>query len=787
MAVKWRSKAGPVGPEPEVTAERIGTENTLLLRGSEWMMRFLLGAVLSGGTLFGGYAPFGVGFVACSGPGSDGLCALLGACWGYLLFHGFSQGLRCAAACVLVFSVSFAFYDVGLCRRSWFMPLTAAAMDAVTGFVYLSDAAWGSERITFFATEIILAGASAYFYQTAFSLWRRKEERLTHRQKVSLFFLLGSLLVALAGVSFLGGLSLGRIAAVMLVMAAARTGGATLGAAAGVTAGLGMDLAAGGMPFYAMAYGFSGLLTGAGRRQGRLFAVLSYGVSNAVAVLWSWEVQPRISGLYEVFIASVLFLLIPQRWLKALSGFLTARQSSEAGERAAAEYARKKLEDTAEAFRRLRSSLRAAFPADAPNDADPSCVFDRAAERVCRRCALRGTCWEHDYISTFNALNDALPAMMERGKGEGEDFPVWFTGRCLQFSAFLRAANEELTALRYRRQYQNRVRESRGAVCRQYETLANVLTETAAEFSARLTPDPVREKRLARHLAALGIEGEAAAYYDHAGHLRLEAAGEGVERLRTPQEVRGLSQVMGLPLRAEEGSEHRTVLVQSEPLMAMAALAARRREGQSESGDTGTWFKRADGSLFVLLCDGMGSGKAAHGESGLAVRLLEDFLRAGMEAQAALRTVNSALALKNEENGAFTTVDLLRLDLFTGTGEVCKLGAAPTYIRKKGAVSRLTGSALPAGLADGEGVGPDVTALELEPGDWVVLLSDGVSDGTDDGWVRELLEQFDGESPKELAGRVMEESEKRVGAADDRTAVVIGLRCREKLRESDCR
>ncbi len=240
---------------------------------------------------------------------------------------------------------------------------------------------------------------------------------------------------------------------------------------------------------------------------------------------------------------------------------------------------------------------------------------------------------------------------------------------------------------------------------------------------------------------------------------------------------------MGLTLRAEEGGVHRVVQVQSEPLMAMAALAARRREGQRESGDAGTWFKRSDGSLFVLLCDGMGSGKAAHGESGLAVRLLEDFLRAGMEPRAALRTVNSALALKNEESGAFTTVDLLRIDLFTGAGEVCKLGAAPTYIRKGDAVKCLTGAALPAGLADGDGVGPDVTELALGPGDWVLLLSDGVSDGADDGWVRELLENFDGASPKELVGRVMEESEKRVGSADDRTAVVIGLRERRELRE----
>ena len=161
------------------------------------------------------------------------------------------------------------------------------------------------------------------------------------------------------------------------------------------------------------------------------------------------------------------------------------------------------------------------------------------------------------------------------------------------------------------------------------------------------------------------------------------------------------------------------------------------------------------------------------------MELLEGFLRTGMDPAAALRTVNGALALKNEETGAFTTVDLLRLDLFTGAGEVCKLGAAPTFVRRDGVVSRITGAALPAGLTDGQGVGPDVTGLELKAGDVVLLLSDGVADAEEDGWVRDLLAAFEGDSPRDLARAVMEESEKRVGPGDDRTAVAVVLRERK--------
>ena len=162
-------------------------------------------------------------------------------------------------------------------------------------------------------------------------------------------------------------------------------------------------------------------------------------------------------------------------------------------------------------------------------------------------------------------------------------------------------------------------------------------------------------------------------------------------------------------------------------------------------------------------------------ESKLAVRLLEQFLRAGVQADTALKTLNAALALRSEEEGGFTTVDLLELDLFTGAAALYKFGAAPTYLRRGGSVSRITGAALPAGLTDGERVAPDLTRLQLEAGDTVVLVSDGVTDPREDQWLRDALAAFDGESPKDLARTLVDAQVGREGPADDRTALVLRL------------
>ena len=467
--------------------------------------------------------------------------------------------------------------------------------------------------------------------------------------------------------------------------------------------------------------------------------------------------------------ACVLCLRAPDRFLDWLGG--ESLQETTADPRAQ-RLVQQKLEQTAKAFRTLCDSLRSAFRGP-DNDNDVATVFDRAAGRQCRACTLRDRCWKADYNTTFNALNDATPAMVERGRAEAGDFPRHFADRCVRFPAFVAAVNEELTALFYRRQYNARIRESRAAVCRQYAQLSDLLGDAAAELSRELTPDPAGDRRLRQRLAELKLDARTCVYRDGRGLLRVEAEGPDCAALARPSRLKDLSQVLGVPLRVELEGEDALSLLQQEPLMALAGVAARKKTGETVSGDAGTYFKRHDGKLYLLLCDGMGSGPDANRESTLAVRLLEQLLQAGVEARRALTTLSSALALRGEETGGFTTVDLLQLDLFTGEGELFKLGAAPTYIKKGGDVQRLSGKSLPAGLAEGEPEALDRFTLRLSPGDCVLMISDGVCPGPEDGWLRERFARFDGTSPKDLARELVTRDLK--DATDDRTALVVRI------------
>ncbi len=773
---KLRAKTARIREEASQTGQVV-IRTPVLVRAAEYAIRFLLGTVLAGAEIFGSCAPFGVAMVGASGSGAGGFAALLGACFGYLSFQGFTESLRYVAASILTFSAAFAFYDIRLYRKAWFMPAVTALLCGATGFVYLSDRGWLASDVIFFATELLFAGAAVYFYRTAFSPWTEESvEEISLRQTVSLLIFGVTVLITLSQITLLKDISLGRLAACLAVMVIAYRGKTGIGATAGVSAGLAMDLASGSGPYYSMAYGVSGLITGAFWKESKLLAALAYVLSNAAAVLWTWESGARISGLYEVFIASVIFLVLPDTALRRIDALLVRDAKGETAQRAG-QYVRGRLEKTATAFRELHDALRCAFRTSSDNTCNVALVFDRAASRVCRRCALRDMCWQRDYVTTFNALNDATAPMVDRGRAVPADFPAHFSGRCLHFSDFLAAANEELTAYLCRRQYHSRLAENRQAVCRQYAELGYILNRAASQLDAQLPADPGREKKLRRHLAALGLDGAACCYYDESGHLRVET--DDHPQLRQAEEADKLSALLGIPLRPPESEGGRLIFAQAEPLMAVAGVAARKRDGETVCGDAGAWFHRTDGALYILLCDGMGSGEGARRESTLTVHLLERFLQAGVETESALRTLNSALVLRGETEGGFSTIDLLEIDLFTGESALYKFGAAPTYIRKNETVSRFTGTALPAGLTAGDAVRPDITRLHLEPGDCVVLVSDGVAAGSEDGWLREALGDFNVESPKELARRLIEESSGKCEAADDRTAMVVKLAARQ--------
>ena len=174
--------------------------------------------------------------------------------------------------------------------------------------------------------------------------------------------------------------------------------------------------------------------------------------------------------------------------------------------------------------------------------------------------------------------------------------------------------------------------------------------------------------------------------------------------------------------------------------------------------------------------DGMGTGRPAAVDGNLAAELTARLLKAGFTAELAARLVNVALALKSEdESGA--TLDLISVDLYTGTARLFKAGAAPGFLVHGGRVRAVGDTSLPVGILGG--VNGQSRVVHLTVGDYAVLVSDGLLvDGP--GWVAKQLElsAAAGEAPEKVAKTLVETARVRAqktGRPDDITAAVLRL------------
>lgn len=654
-----------------------------LLKSKEWsgkvidcVLRFALSFALALAQVFGGYAPLALGMIGASGAGLRGVSALIGASAGAVLFLPFSHALRTFAAGVLIFTANNAFFDLKLYKKRAFLPLLCAGMMFSVEFVYVLRDGVGEAANCLMA--LLLCALGAMSGRALLSTGGKEKEDHPY---APLFILLGVLMAA-SSFETVDGFAPGRILSMLAVLLFAFERGSAFAIPAALCIGLGMDLGAGGGSFvHAASYAFSAVLVNVTARGNRVASALWFALSILCFAL-PMNAHAGLVLLYEGLAATLLFLLIPSRFLRG-----KRLCSDEAAQEDAA--VRRKIAASAAALRELYDSI--ARPRTLTEE-NPAAIFDRAAEKVCRGCALCSYCWEKEYQRTYTALNDATAALLRRGQGRGEDFPSYFSERCIHFSSFLSAVNGELRAYLLRRQYRRLLEDDRAKAASQYAQLSELM----------------------------------------------QSAADGALRPVSTQPVH--SYEIGLSLRP--------------------------KRGERVSGDSAAHFETEDGTLCLLLSDGMGCGEEARRESALAVRLLERFLRAGVETSGALKTLNSALTLRAEVSESFTTIDLLTLSLRDGAAEVYKYGAAPSYVKRGARVRRITGSCLPAGLQSAD-TRPETTGFTLEKGSFFVMLSDGVADVNDDGWLMALLEKFQGDDPQALASAILAAGRERRGGDDD--------------------
>jgi stage II sporulation protein E len=570
-----------------------------------------------------------------------------------------------------------------------------------------------------------------------------------------------------------------RIAALILILYAARYGKEAYGTVVGVSVGFAVFLADTDLITMAVAFAFGGLIGGMFSPLGKLGVGFGFFMTNGIIVMQSNHAL-LLPFLYEVIAATVIFILLPNK-----INHLFARLFSPAPEHSLVEGLRNsmvmRLEFASQAVKDVSQTVEA-VSARLKKTGTPSFerIFDKTEQDACRSCSMRIYCWESNRGETLSSLLSVTKKIRKSGIATIEDLPNPFFRSCLHLNHVLEALSANFNEFLAKDAAERRLSEIRNVIAEQFEGVSEMLSELSLEFRDSHRYDyalatDIRNALISLELSPLDISCRIDQYDRLTAEIRLDA--NDTPHVNRAALLRVLSEKcqrdFEVPTITDTGNSILLTLSEKAIYGVDFGMAQLCFQDNKLCGDACQHFFDGRGRFVTIISDGMGKGGRAAVDGTMASGLMARLLKAGFEPNSALKIVNSAMLYKSTDE-SLATIDVTILDLFSGTAEFYKAGAPATLLRKNGKAGIAEGATLPAGIL--QGVSFDRTVTTLSKGDIIVMMSDGAqNDGAD--WIGVELEVWNRGSAKELAEHLADYARRRCSDrhGDDITVAVAIL------------
>ncbi|MEG0179142.1 MAG: SpoIIE family protein phosphatase, partial [Oscillospiraceae bacterium] len=571
----------------------------------------------------------------------------------------------------------------------------------------------------------------------------------------------------------MGGVYIGRIAAGAAMLCAAYKGRTRLAAVLGIINAAVLITVSPMHAAAAIGMAAGALAAGAISQGERIPSCAMYVAAGFIGIIAQDTARNGLTFLMELCASGALFLLVPERLLA--QG--TPRDEGEARRAAATELAQR-VNELAVSLGDIGSTIGEVFDKLPKKGENYDDICTEVANQVCATCNRRMFCWVDCYSDTMAALSELSPILSRGIAPTASELPEIMQRRCIAPDKLAAGLAREYESWRSRRELRYQGELMRTALTEQYGSIAAALESFGKKLWNEDAPDEKKAARIDTLFNNLGVNTlSCRVAVDRDGRMHATVK---LPRITLRQEemkvisaeIADICRRLFEPVQIKQATGYTMLEYYEkalfEPLFAVSAIAAK----EGVSGDAVRNFCDSYGNAHAILCDGMGTGKAAAVDGLLAASLTSRLIRAGFAAREAARLVNVALALKSEEE-AGAALDILSVNLYTGKASLFKAGGAGSFLVHNGKVKRLGDDSLPIGILG------DVVSREddflISSGDTAVLVSDGVcADG--DEWLCLQLELTCKDTLQEMCDKASAAAVRRSGARpDDITVLALRL------------
>lgn len=417
---------------------------------------------------------------------------------------------------------------------------------------------------------------------------------------------------------------------------------------------------------------------------------------------------------------------------------------------------------------------------------DVMCEF--VMDKVCKGCDRREICMKEEKVKIHHMVREILYAVEIYGIELHMELKRRLQTECILAPRFLRETLETFQNAKKELLWQNKMIRNRENYAVQLDEFAQMIRHTMRELDASIFQDAPLERKIRSQLKRVGVRLLSSVFFVNPKgqyEIHITAKSEKGRCVSSKFVAAVVSKCTGRRMclapgeRNVVGQEYGTmVCVEGPRFYTMQGVARIGKGCEKISGDSFAMVSLPGGQEAAIISDGMGSGEQALKESALVIEMLEELLQAGFPKETAFSMMNTALVM-GREDVCFSTLDLSVFDLYTGACEFFKAGAATTFVRRKDKMEHIYSESLPLGVVHSQKI--EKECCQLETGDMVIMVTDGVLDALPSGEQEQLLDLMilgsPIQNPKELAHYILEKVLElgKTPPADDMTVLVAGI------------
>lgn len=605
-------------------------------------------------------------------------------------------------------------------------------------------------------------------------------------EEIASICILFCLIITGIGEVYILNYSIRNIIALTSVLIIAYIGGANYGAMIGVSMGIILGISESDMIFNVAFYGVGGLIVGIFKDTGKILSIFAGIIIYFTLGLYSNQLT--INLIVEVLIGAGLFLLIPKTAYRNIEIEINPERKRNAVSNISLNDIKEEFTLKVRGITDVLSAISTCLGEVNDNRnlliKNKSCALvENLAERSCNQCINKDICWKKDFNQTYISFQTLLNNY-ENGKPQ---LPKELEKKCIKHLSILKNSEAIINNHNLNENAKEKIYEGRQALSEHINNIGITLEKILDNFKQQIKISDDLERIIKRGLNKNSIDyNDVFCYTNYEGRIKIKISMNNCEGCDfcSKSILPILNDVIKVQLSiSNEGcninskSNECTITIEESPkyyVMSYAAIDI--KNGENQTGDYYSFGRTTDGYYTVILSDGMGSGPEASEQSKSTVNLVEHLTEAGFGEDIIVNTVNSIMGMKFAENEKFATLDLSKINLYNGKTSFIKIGASPSFIKKKNDIVKVASQNLPFGLVDEVDV--EVINEEVKPGDMIISVSDGILDIDklnmgDDSWIEEYLKESSYD-PRQLSENILRKAKELSNGVlqDDMTVVV---------------